>query len=101
MIKLTEKFGARGIKVPWDGVVYSLNLHEDILEIFSGVSKKPETETNLLVSDARVANPAKPFQFGHKTHQSLKSAKPSLSTLENSHTWKITFYFLTWILTPL
>ena len=51
--------------------VHSLNLREDILEIFSGVSKKPDTETNLLVSDAKVANLAKPFQFGHQTHQSL------------------------------
>ena len=61
-----NRVGARGIKVPWEGVFQSsLNLHEGILEIFPGVNKR--LDTNLLVKDARVANSAKPFRFGHLT----------------------------------
>ena len=37
-----NRVGARGINVPWEGVVLSLNLHEDMLDKFPGVNKSPE-----------------------------------------------------------
>ena len=37
-----NRVGARGINVPWEGVVLSLNLHEDMLDKFPWVNKSPE-----------------------------------------------------------
>ena len=102
MIKLTEKFGARGIKVPWEGVFqFQSKPTWSMLEIFPGVSKKPELRPTCLW-----VMPQSPTQRDLSSlvinTPKLESANTRLLTLANFPHMKDHFYFLTWnFLTPI
>ena len=102
MIKLTEKFGARGIKVPWEGVFqFQSKPTWSMLEIVPGVSKKPELRPTCLW-----VMPQSPTQRDLSSlvinTPKLESANTRLLTLANFPHMKDHFYFLTWnFLTPI
>ena len=95
MIKLTEKFGARGIKVPWEGVFqFQSKPTWSMLEIFPGVSKKPELRPTCLWVMPKSPTQRNLSSLVIKHQKAWSLQKPSLQHLPNSHKI-IHFYFLT------
>ena len=96
-----NRVGARGINVPWEGVVLSLNLHEDMLDKFPGVNKSPEWDQPACERcHSRQLSETYPVWSSNTKKLEVCKETKSSNTCKKSH---VIFTFTSWhkVLTPI